>query len=81
MSYVRVLVVDDFDPWRRALSSRLRKQQEMLIIGEASDGLEAVQKAEELQPDLILLDIGPPGGESKPLGESGGLHRNRRSCL
>ena len=52
--------MDDFEPWRRLLFSRLQKQPELLIICEASDGMEAVQKAEELQPDLVLLDIGLP---------------------
>jgi len=57
---LRILVVDDFESWRRYVCSMLQKQQEYDVIGEASDGLEAVQKAEELQPDLILLDIGLP---------------------
>ena len=57
---VRVLVVDDFEPWRRAICSMLQKQPELRVIGEASDGLEAVHKAEELQPDLVVLDIGLP---------------------
>jgi DNA-binding NarL/FixJ family response regulator len=55
-----VLLVDDFEPWRRLVSYTLEKQPGLQIIGEASDGLEAVQKAQELQPDLILLDIGLP---------------------
>src|SRR5262245_18482139 len=38
----------------------LQKNPELEIVGEATDGLEAVQKAQELQPDLILLDIGLP---------------------
>lgn len=59
-STVRVLVVDDFEPWRRFTCLTLQKHPEMQIIGEATDGLEAVQKAELLQPDLILLDIGLP---------------------
>jgi DNA-binding NarL/FixJ family response regulator len=59
-STVRILVVDDFEPWRRFTRSTLQKHAEMQIIGEAADGLEAVQKAELLQPDLILLDIGLP---------------------
>ena len=42
------------------LCSTLAKRPELQIIGEVSDGLEAVHKAEELQPDLILLDIGLP---------------------
>jgi DNA-binding NarL/FixJ family response regulator len=57
---VRVLVVDDFEPWRRFIYSMLEKGPELRVIFEASDGLEAVQKAEELKPDLILLDIGLP---------------------
>lgn len=59
-SPIRVLVVDDYEPWRRYLATTLGKEQGLQVIGEASDGLEAVQKAEELQPDLILLDIGLP---------------------
>jgi DNA-binding NarL/FixJ family response regulator len=57
---VRVLVVDDYEPWRRFFCSTLRKRPELQVIGEASDGLEAVHRAQELQPDLILLDIGLP---------------------
>jgi DNA-binding NarL/FixJ family response regulator len=53
-------VVDDYEPWRRVISQTLRKQPELQIICEVSDGLEAVQKGEELKPDLILLDIGLP---------------------
>ena len=60
MSTVRVLVVDDFDPFRRFICSTLAKRPELQIVGEVSDGLEAVHKAEELQPDLIVLDIGLP---------------------
>jgi len=57
---VRVLVVDDFEPFRRFVCSLLSKATGWWVIGEVSDGLEAVQKAEELQPELILLDIGLP---------------------
>ena len=57
---VRVLVVDDFAPWRDFVLEKLRENHDLRVIGVASDGLETVQKAEELQPDLILLDIGLP---------------------
>jgi CheY-like chemotaxis protein len=53
-------VVDDFEPWRRYVSTALQRKPKLEIIGEALDGLEAVQKAQQLQPDLILLDIGLP---------------------
>jgi DNA-binding NarL/FixJ family response regulator len=56
----RVLVVDDYEPFRRFVCSTLGTKPELQIVGEASDGLEAVHKAEELQPDLIVLDIGLP---------------------
>jgi CheY-like chemotaxis protein len=59
-SRVRVLVVDDFETFRRFVCSTLSKNPELQIVGEASDGLEAVHKAEELQPDLIVLDLGLP---------------------
>ena len=55
-----VILVEDFEPFRRAIRSMLGKCSGLQIVGEASDGLEAVRKAEELQPDLILLDIGLP---------------------
>ena len=57
---VRVLVVDDYEPFRRFVGSTLRRIHEVQVIGEAADGLEAVRKAEELKPDLIVLDIGLP---------------------
>ena len=57
---VRVLVVDDHEPFRRFTCSTLGKRRDVQVIGEASDGLEAVRKAEELKPDLIVLDIGLP---------------------
>ena len=57
---VRILVVEDFEPFRRYVCATLQARPEWRIIGEASDGLEAVHKAEELRPDLILLDIGLP---------------------
>ena len=56
----RVLIVDDFEPWRRVVRWMLHYFAEWQIVGEASDGVEGVRKTEELQPDIILLDIGLP---------------------
>jgi DNA-binding NarL/FixJ family response regulator len=53
-------VVDDYEPWRRFVRLTLQKHLACGVINEVSDGLEAVQKAQELQPDLIVLDIGLP---------------------
>jgi len=57
---VRVLLVDDYEPFRRFVREKLKTRSELEVVGEATDGLEAVQKVEELQPDLIVLDIGLP---------------------
>src|SRR5262249_55967010 len=61
MPPVTILVVDDFEPFRRFVCPILEWDAGLRIVGEASDGLKAVQKIQELQPDLILLDIGLPG--------------------
>lgn len=55
-----MLVVDDYEPVRRVVRLILQARDDLQIVGEASDGLEAVQKAKELQPDLVLLDIDLP---------------------
>jgi DNA-binding NarL/FixJ family response regulator len=56
-----VLVAEDFEPFRRFISSTLGKMRDLRVICEVSDGQQAVKKAEELKPHLILLDIGLPG--------------------
>src|SRR3954462_8508909 len=69
-SPVRVFVVDDYEPWRQQVrTSTLRWMPHALVV-EESDGLEAVRVAPELQPDLVLLDIGLPR-----LNESEGAER------
>jgi len=57
---ISVLLVDDYAEWLRQGRSVLQARPEWQVISEASDGLEAVEKAERLKPDLILLDIGLP---------------------
>lgn len=56
----RILVVDDFEPFRNFVGSILRSQTEWEVIAEAADGLEAIEKSRALQPELILLDIALP---------------------
>jgi len=60
-SHVRILLVDDHEPFRRYIFSMLGEDATVQVVGEAGDGLEAVQQAKVLQPDVILLDIGLPG--------------------
>ena len=57
---IRVFIVDDYEPIRRFVRATLGNNPDFQVVGEASDGLEAVQKAQELQPDLMVLDIGLP---------------------
>ena len=61
MRSFRILVVDDSDRFRQFLVLSLRERAEFQLVYEASDGLEAVARAEELKPELILLDVGLPG--------------------
>jgi DNA-binding NarL/FixJ family response regulator len=59
-SSIRVLVVEDYAAFRRFLVSTMQRRAQLQVICEVADGAEAVQKARELQPELILLDIGLP---------------------
>jgi DNA-binding NarL/FixJ family response regulator len=57
---IRVFLVDDFSPFRDFLRTTLGQIPGLEIVGEAQDGIEALQKIRELNPDLILLDVGLP---------------------
>ena len=61
MQRVRVLLVDDHALFREGLAGIISLQPDMEVVGEANDGLEAVVKAQELKPDLILMDVQMPG--------------------
>lgn len=61
MSPARILLVDDHTLFREGLRGIIDAQPDLEVVGEAGDGLEAVVKARELQPDLVLLDIRMPG--------------------
>jgi DNA-binding NarL/FixJ family response regulator len=60
MSALRTLIVEDHEELRALLRSLLENETQCVVIGEASEGLQAVQSAQELQPDLILLDLSLP---------------------
>lgn len=60
MASKRVLVVDDFEPFRRFLCTALEKVPNLTISAEGADGFEAVEKILQFQPDLLLLDVGLP---------------------
>jgi DNA-binding NarL/FixJ family response regulator len=60
MAAFRTLIVEDHEGVRALLRSLLENETQCVVVGEASDGLQAVQRAQELQPDLILLDLSLP---------------------
>ena len=59
-SRIKLLLVDDHPVVRRGISSCLARQERLSIVGEAADGIEAVRKARELSPDIVLMDIDMP---------------------
>ena len=61
MSVTQILIVEDFVPWQHFISIKLQSEIDLRIISVATDGLEAVHKAKEVQPDLILMDLSLPG--------------------
>src|SRR5258708_2444803 len=60
LSSIRILIADDFKGWRCQGLLLFQARPEWQVIAEAADGPEAIQKAGELKPDLIVLDIGLP---------------------
>jgi len=60
MEPIRVLIVDDHTLFRRGIAAVLSSQQDLKVVGEASDGLEAIQKVKEIAPDVVLMDLNMP---------------------
>jgi len=57
---IRVLIADDHQVVRDGLSAILQTKDDIVVVGEAKDGVEAVEKARQLQPDVVLMDISMP---------------------
>jgi DNA-binding NarL/FixJ family response regulator len=60
MEKIRILLVDDHVVLREGMRSLLEEEKDLEVVGEASDGLEAIKRTAELQPDVILMDIVMP---------------------
>jgi DNA-binding NarL/FixJ family response regulator len=58
---IRVLIVDDHALFRRGLEMVLEQEDDVEVVGEAGDGAEAIEKAQELMPDVVLMDVRMPG--------------------
>ena len=65
MSPIRVLLVDDHTLFRSGVKSLLQRQSDFEVVGEAPDSLQGVKRAEELKPDVVLLDLHMPGISGK----------------
>jgi DNA-binding NarL/FixJ family response regulator len=61
MEPIRILIADDYEPFRRGLRAMLRNEPDIVVIGEAADGEMALYRAETLQPDVVLMDLKMPG--------------------
>ena len=61
MTSLRVVVADDRAPFRVAVRRLVRRADDLEVVGEAADGLEAIRLTEQLCPDLVLLDVRMPG--------------------
>ncbi len=79
---LRVMVVDDHALFRRGLEMVLGDEPDIELVGEASDGAEAVERALEIMPDIVLMDVRmprlPPEGDPDRGGRGRDQERPRR---
>jgi CheY-like chemotaxis protein len=61
MGEVRVLVVDDQEPFRRAMTAVVEETDGFVVVGSAASGEESLRTAAEVRPDLVLMDVHLPG--------------------
>ena len=61
MEQIRVLIADDYAPFRRGLRAMLQSEADIMVVGEVADGQAALAQAEALQPDVVLMDLKMPG--------------------
>lgn len=60
MNGIRILIADDLKAWRSMLRSELETNSQFQVVAEAGNGCEAIEKAAQFHPDIVLLDIGMP---------------------
>lgn len=60
MSQIRIILADDHTMFREGLRAIINDESDMVVVGEARDGLETLEKVDELQPDIVIMDINMP---------------------
>jgi len=64
MAKIRIVLADDHTLFRQGVKNLLSSEADMEVVGEVSNGGEAIEKSSELRPDVVLMDIGMPGFSS-----------------